>query len=63
MSNFTKADFNTIMNYLEYELSMLGEYRRSGEMTPDKCKQYYSHLTYVRSHAEGNFNAGLFKDE
>lgn len=63
MSNFTKKDFNTIMNYIEYEFSMLEEYQSKGRMSPDKCKEYYRCLAYVYGYTQENFNTGLFKDE
>lgn len=69
MSNFTKADFNTIMNYLEHKISRITDDRMkevtaTQSMLQDRaflCKlQYYYELM---GEVKNDFCYGLFKNE
>jgi hypothetical protein len=63
MSNFTKEDFNTVMNYLEWKFQDLVDKRVSGEMTSDECKKEYHGCGIVYTVVQGDFNDGVFNKE
>lgn len=66
MSNFTKADFNTIMNYLEHLEEVYYKMRvhvdakaRSSFNYDEKIKSVY----LVKDRVESDFHTGLFEDK
>ena len=63
MSNFTKEDFNTVMNYLEWKFQDLVDRRVSGKITSDECKKDYNGYCVVYTVVQGDFNDGVFNKE
>lgn len=66
MSNFTKADFNTIMNYLEHLEDVY--YKTRTHVDPEVRKNFsydkkIMSVYLVKERVEFDFDKGLFKDE